>query len=89
MDTGSSWTWTFADNCSADSNQWSCRFTKSFFHVVDSETFQATNDVKFIQYGKGSIRGDIVTDTISMGFDENDNEIKADDFPFLLDYTAS
>ena len=86
MDTGSSWTWTLADNCSADSNLLRCIYTKRFFHPVDSETFKATGDVKFIQYGKGSIRGDIVQDTISMGTDMNGNEIKADEFPFLLDY---
>ena len=86
VDTGSSWTWTYADNCMADSIHPACRKTKKAFHAVESETFQATGDVKFIQYGKGSVRGDIVKDTISMGFDAAGDEVKADDFHFFIDY---
>ena len=56
--------------------------------MIDSETFEATGGIKYIKYGKGSVRGDIVEDTISMGFDSAGDEIKADEFPFLLNYVS-
>ena len=35
------------------------------------------------------MRGDIVEDTISMGYDSAGDEIKADEFPFLLNYVQN
>jgi len=48
VDTGSSWTWTYSDDCSADSTSAICQTTKGDFHHVDSETFTRTDKTKFI-----------------------------------------
>lgn len=39
IDTGSSWTWTYADNCPAYSSLTSCANTRNVFHPIDSDTF--------------------------------------------------
>ena len=89
VDTGSSWTWTMADNCSNDSKLAKCRETTEVFHPRESESFQALGEKKYIKYGKGEIEGDRVKDTVAMGPAESPDEIKADEFPFLLVYQSA
>ena len=67
VDTGSSWTWTLADNCPVDSKIASCLETKKVFHPRGSESFQALGEKKYIKYGRGEIEGDRVLDTIALG----------------------
>ena len=76
-----------ADNCSNDSKLAKCSETKKVFHPRESESFKALGEKKYIKYGKGEIEGDRVMDTIAMGPKGSPDEIKADEFPFLLVYT--
>ena len=94
VDTGSSWTWAYADRCSADEADLAeCKATKNLFHPVDSDTFHSTGETKYIKYGRGQVTGEIVKDTLSMDLggvvSESDikSEIKVDDFPFFIRYT--
>ena len=90
VDTGSSWTWTFADACEIDDMDPECWATRNDFHPASSTTFKRLNDTHHIKYGDNTtISGDIVTDTISFGEGtdpDNMVELKADDMRFMLKY---
>ena len=92
VDTGSSWLWTYGDHCPEDSPLLSCQKTKTTFHPMESHSFEPTGKTKYIKYGKGSVEGDIVHDTVSIGDtmnqDSTTKELKADDFPFLVKYVG-
>ncbi len=68
VDTGSSWLWTESDDCKSDDHLFedSCSTTIEAFHKIESDSYQNTNEQKFIQYGAGSITGSISTDTVSI-----------------------
>ena len=86
VDTGSSWLWTYGDNCPADSSRDICSHSKNVFHPMESKTFETTGQTKYIKYGKGSVKGDIVMDTVSIGTSEDGDELKADAFSFMVKY---
>ena len=85
VDTGSSWIWTYADECTPQQQIYDLRCKASnSFHTKNSSTIQYTGDTKFIQYGKGTTEGQIVKDTVSIGDAEDDEIIEVYDMPFIL-----
>ena len=96
MDTGSSWTWTKADECSSDSDSLTCMFTKEYFHPLSSTSFVDLNMKHSIKYGDNKIvEGSIVRDTFSFGplpdanLDSSQSrEIVGDNVRFMVQYGA-
>ena len=73
VDTGSSWLWTWADDC-PNPEIFSCEFDsvdilsppRERFHPNLSETFRYTGDEKLIEYGVGESSGPVATDFVRM-----------------------
>ena len=53
VDMGSSWLWTWVDDCPSIDYSDTCTVTKDRFHKVLSSTFIQTEENKLIVYGKG------------------------------------
>ena len=78
LDTGSSWSWIRADNCTDAACMQSNRF-----HTVLSSTYEETGEKKHIQYTTGSAEGNICLDTFAFG---GQRSVRADKFKFFVQY---
>ena len=81
LDTGSSWLWTWADECINADQSDRCKVTENRFHVKQSTTFEWTGEEKYIKYGSGSASGPICTDNFLFAGHEH---IRAEKFEFFL-----
>lgn len=79
LDTGSSWMWTWADDCQDASQSDLCQYQEDRFHYKNSKTFVMSDEVREINYVSGYSFGPVCTDTISFN-----QSIRAESFKFFI-----
>ena len=80
FDTGSSLLWIPETACSSD------QCPGGRYNAAGSGTFRGTSDEEFIQYGKGSVKGYLVYDQVSLN--SNGDVGTVDDFLFVSIFEA-
>ena len=65
VDTGSSWVWTWADECPDPNWDSQCRKTVGRFHTLNSETLSYTGATQYVEYGIGTSQGPVCKDVVS------------------------
>ena len=80
LDTGSSWTWVWADRCPSEIDTRFCPYQERF-HTTKSSTFMETEEIKRIQYGMGQSEGPISYDLIAF---TSDSSVKAEPMEFFI-----